>query len=330
MAKKRRQPHAGAAKNCRRLGTRIKRGLDQLSNLDAVTKQSTPKHDSTRLERNKRAVKSSKRTQGPSSRDKVASGSVSQSKAITTSVHSCGHSVPLSSSASGCGWREWMHIKERLFDQEVGCAGNSGRRQALDHIERVWKARARPNRPLPSYVETTLLLLEAVTHDEENRLSPLAAVMLYGAAISRAVHIMTGSFASGTDDTYRKRARAIEFPEEAVEVRQRVAHGTVPLLTELRWVCGLVLQFLFQKYWIEQEQHLVLLEGHNWEEEEEEEEEGNAIVEETSSLETPHATVGEMRALLEELSDDDEDGNDDALNSACQSEAIEVGGWKLL
>lgn len=101
--------------------------------------------------------------------------------------------------------------------------------------------------PLPSWMRSYTTLVD----------SDFLA-QCYGAALSRAVHVMTGSFVDGDDgDTYRKRARARGFPEEAVEVRQRVAHAAVlPGLSELRWVTSLVLQYLYRQYWMVQEAHL--------------------------------------------------------------------------
>ena len=89
----------------------------------------------------------------------------------------------------------------------------------------------------------------------------------YCLAISRAVHLMTAGQAQGVVEegvlapsTYREKAASIEMPEEAVEVRNEVAHGhSLPSLTLLRWTCGLLLDWLFEKYWVLQERHIKTL-----------------------------------------------------------------------
>ncbi|CAD2212663.1 hypothetical protein AGDE_15570 [Angomonas deanei] len=95
--------------------------------------------------------------------------------------------------------------------------------------------------------------------DEEDEVSSGDVHQLYGAAISRVVHVMTGSFSMGSATTYRQRAQKIGFPEEAVEVRQRVAHGALPSLSEMRWVAALTLQFLYKNYWQLQRKELMAL-----------------------------------------------------------------------
>ncbi|CCW71726.1 unnamed protein product [Phytomonas sp. Hart1] len=115
---------------------------------------------------------------------------------------------------------------------------------------------------------------------------------------------MIGSFATGAaGDTYRKRARKVDFPEEAVEVRQRMAHGSVPGVSELRWVCGILLQFLFTNYWSAQERHIQQMEAS-----------AAAASSEDEAEEEPRApaSVEDMRALLDMLSaSSDEDADVD-------------------
>ncbi|KAG5508719.1 hypothetical protein JKF63_05217 [Porcisia hertigi] len=159
------------------------------------------------------------------------------------------------STVFGADWCEWMEVKRVLFDMT---ATTAAKRSALEIIH-VWRQRTRKERELPAYVESTEVLMDAILQDENDALQDVPLRMCYGAAILRTVHVMTGSFATGFADTYRKRASEIGFPEEAVEVRQRVAHGVLPLVSELRWVCGLVLQFLFLHYWLEQERQVYLM-----------------------------------------------------------------------
>ena len=87
---------------------------------------------------------------------------------------------------------------------------------------------------------------------------PSVVANSYGGAISRALHILTGGLIrSGSfvdeESSYRSRARDIGLPEEAVEARRRVAHGNMPLLSELRLTTALVVEHLHDRYWALQE-----------------------------------------------------------------------------
>ncbi|CAM37659.1 conserved hypothetical protein [Leishmania braziliensis MHOM/BR/75/M2904] len=221
-------------------GHRIRSGLDELGDLDAPKKRVERKDSTAALTET-----------GDSSVTERATTETTLSNCATTGIP-----IPaLFSTVFGEDWREWTEVKRVLFDMSATAAA---KRSALEAIH-IWRQRARKERELPAYVESTEVLLDAMLQDEEDALKDGPLRMCYGAAISRVVHIMTGSFASGTADTYRKRASEIGFPEEAVEVRQRVAHGALPLTSELRWVCGLVLQFLFTQYWLEQERQVYLM-----------------------------------------------------------------------
>ncbi|KAF8293670.1 hypothetical protein TcBrA4_0072670 [Trypanosoma cruzi] len=242
MARKRSRAWQNSPSEKRKRGTCIKSGLGELGDLDAVAPTGTSGRISADVSNTKA----------------VGAASAEGEFAFSTAPFlSLSRSAP---SVFGHGWGEWKRVKQMLFDPQNGTGLTEARRKALNRIQLVWKARERKNRQLPAYAEATALLMEAFSLDEGDKLLSLGAVSFYGAAISRAVHLMTGSFARGAADTYRKRARLIGFPEEAVEVRQRVAHGALPLLSELRWVCGLVLQFLFHHYWVEQERHVHLME----------------------------------------------------------------------
>ncbi|CBZ25195.1 conserved hypothetical protein [Leishmania mexicana MHOM/GT/2001/U1103] len=283
-------------------GHRIRRGLEELDDLDAPKKRKERKDEASPAERATTAT-----ALGDCTADNTSAA------ARTTPA--------IFSTVFGEDWGEWAEVKRVLFDMNATAAA---KRSALETIH-VWRQRARKERELPAYVESTEVLLDAMLQDEEDALKDGPLRMCYGAAISRVVHVMTGSFASGSADTYRKRASEIGFPEEAVEVRQRVAHGALPLTSELRWVCGLVLQFLFTQYWLEQERQVYLME----------QEQGSSSsaagalrkprqrqsarastttpAEETSvsaaSLPPPSVTVDDMRALLHDLeSGADSDG----------------------
>ncbi|KAH9584246.1 Las1-like [Trypanosoma melophagium] len=340
MGVKRARAQQTASNERRKRGTCIKKGLDELGDLDfalnPTTGKATTKTNSTKVT----SITNHTATTTGSSSTMVGTNPLTDAVKIDTENDMAFHSTPISSSCSpaasvfGHGWEEWRHVKHLLFHSDGNKSVTQGRRIALDRIQHLWQARGRKHRPFPAYVESTALLLEAVSLDEEDKLSSSAAVVFYGAAISRAVHLMTGTFARGEDDTYRKRARAIGFPEEAVEVRQRVAHGALPLLSELRWVCGLVLQFLFQHYWLEQERHVRLMEEEDEEEEVQKKEKGvNTNVLQQREC-PPTSTVEEMRQLLEELgstSEEEEGGTDEKpIGDAPNVAEIVQDGWKLL
>ncbi|KAG5481941.1 hypothetical protein LSCM1_05653 [Leishmania martiniquensis] len=290
-------------------GHRIRRGLEELTDLDAPAKSKARKDDATAVV--------SIRASPPEETATKSDGTDCTKAPLPTAT--CSTSA-IFSTVFGEDWCEWAEVKRVLFDMT---ATTAVKRRALETIQ-VWRQRVRKERELPAYVEATEVLFDAVLQDEENALQDGPLRMCYGAAISRVVHIMTGSFASGAADTYRKRATQIDFPEEAVEVRQRVAHGALPLTSELRWVCGLVLQYLFTQYWLEQERQVYLMH----------QKEGSSspsvgaprtarqrqpaqVSASASRCETnssaasralPSVTVDDMKALLREL-ESDEDGN---------------------
>lgn len=103
---------------------------------------------------------------------------------------------------------------------------------------------------LPPHVEATDLLVSAQLSDNERVLSQFdedRVRTLYGAAVSRAVYFMLE--AERQKETYRSKARMIGMPEELTETRNLVAHGQMPQLSMLRWVCGLGLQYLHRDWW---------------------------------------------------------------------------------
>ncbi|KPI89330.1 hypothetical protein ABL78_1559 [Leptomonas seymouri] len=227
-----------AAAERRFRGHRIRGGLDELGDLDLPRRQRQRKETTATVA-------------APAPPGKTGA----KDAASTGAAPLLSSSTAVSSTVFGPDWSAWIEVKRVLFDME---AAVEAKRTALDKM-RVWHLRTRKERALPPYVEATEVLLDAMLQDESDAVADGPQRMCYGAAISRVVHIMTGSFASGHADTYRKRAQEIGFPEEAVEVRQRVAHGVLPLTSELRWVCGLVLQFVFTEYWLEQERQLYLM-----------------------------------------------------------------------
>ncbi|CAG9572053.1 conserved hypothetical protein [Leishmania major strain Friedlin] len=312
-----RRSHVGEAQRRQALaerrfrGHRIRRGLEELGDLDAPKKRKERSDGVAALTET-----------GDASPAERATTATALDDCTTDSATAAARTTPaIFSTVFGADWGEWAEVKRVVFDMNATAAE---KRSALETIH-VWRHRARKERELPAYVESTEVLLDAMLQDEEDALKDGPLRMCYGAAISRVVHVMTGSFASGAADTYRKRASEIGFPEEAVEVRQRVAHGALPLTSELRWVCGLVLQFLFTQYWLEQERQVYLMQ----------QEQGTSLSEasalrkprqrqparastatlavETSvsaaSLPPPSVTIDDMKALLHDLeSDADGDG----------------------
>lgn len=295
-----------AAAERRFRGHRIRGGLDELGDLDVPQKQ---------RERKDAAPSPVAITAAAAAATSTVSAPAAESPLLS-------HSTAVSTTVFGIDWSEWLEVKRVLFDTE---ATVEAKRTALDRMQ-VWHLRARKERQLPPYVEATEVLLNAMLQDEADALADGAQRMCYGAAVSRVVHIMTGSFASGSADTYRKRAQEIGFPEEAVEVRQRVAHGALPLASELRWVCGLALQFIFTEYWLEQERQLYLMEAidmtpvvrsRNTEPEAKakkrtgaQKPECKAAVPSQTAAPPPLVSMDDMKALLDDLEDDEENAND--------------------
>lgn len=264
----------------RKRGTRIKKGLDELSNLDAPILRTSNTDD--------RSTDGGKR---PRSGTELAENRTADSAASATEQRT----------VFAADWSDWVAVKEALFP---GTRGTSARERdsseagpddgralgaALQTMQ-LWTARQRRMASaktsvveVPAYVEATKLIVEAQVADrmlvvqprvgnwtEAAGLAKLSQTTswgrdvvcgVYGNAVSRAVHLMTGSLIASRSfvneaTTYRQRAQAVGFPEEAVELRQRIAHGSEPLLTELRWVAQLVLQHLHDAYWVVQASHV--------------------------------------------------------------------------
>lgn len=175
-----------------------------------------------------------------------------------------------------------------MNQQESQLSSMLAKKHFLTYCE-LWHARSRLSCPLPAYIEASELLIQAMLLDQsmDQEEAPLASAtpphippplpshyprvgtipvdspfffstrmvrLFYGAVLSRIVHVLTGSFSKSKSlNTYRKRAKELKLPEELVEVRQRVAHGSVPTITELRWVASMAWQYLFQQFWIPEE-----------------------------------------------------------------------------
>lgn len=230
--------------NPRAMGRRIKRGLEELGELDARSFNS-PEQKKPRKET--KDIQEVRRTNN--SEDNLLDDSSSISSAESSVVVS---------HVFNSNWDDWREAKRAVFSPSSSVQD----KQEFISFCSLWHSRERAGlREVPPYIEATELLVSAMLLDQENTQPCGIICQSYGAALSRLVHVMTGSFArEGGLDTYRKRAKQIGLPEEAVEVRQRFAHGNVPHITELRWVSALVMQFLFQTYWLEQETEIQQME----------------------------------------------------------------------
>jgi ribosomal biogenesis protein LAS1 len=245
-----------AAQDQRKRGTRIKFGLDELGNLDA-----------------------------PQAPNKTTAKTFYKASVLPDGgTPIMGKACSRTSSAGVFGtWLHWQRVKDLLFPAIREGRDRSEDLAAARCLVNLWKLRSRPALrtadaaaaaiTAPPYVESTLMLLEAQRLDQiafggENMtfyagqggfLGGLVAPQ-YSAAVLRVVHMMTSDLVTAKSfrdeqTTYRTRARQIGFPEEAVEVRQRIAHGSSPGLEELRWVSSLLLEFLYLHFWLPQSQH---------------------------------------------------------------------------
>lgn len=175
-------------------------------------------------------------------------------------------------------------------------------------------------RAVPPYVAATVDVIEAQLIDrqfvEHNTATATAAVLGYASAITRAIHILTGSaITSGSfvdeETTYRTRAFAIGLPDEVVELRRRVAHGGMPLLCEFRIGSALLLWYLHRTFWHTQAQQIKQLIK----------EEAEMVVVRAKRLqsaaaagvESAEVTLDDMKRLLE--SSDDEDASEEEAGS---------------
>jgi ribosomal biogenesis protein LAS1 len=231
--------------NRRKLGTRIKQGLESIQNLDAV--------------QNERSTEARQSTKRPRE-DKAPSSAVASS-----TREELGLKPPATVFAED--WSDWTTVKQQLFPSP----GSAQPKDAGDSVQaalktmQVWLQRSRNGAgraTVPAYVESTMLLVKSQQLDRQASevVDVCTADVLrasYAHSLSRAVHLMTGSLVKSRSfmnesTTYRQRAQSSGFPEEAVEVRQRIAHGAEPVLSELRWVAAMTLQHLFHVYWVAQ------------------------------------------------------------------------------
>eukprot|EP00796_Vickermania_ingenoplastis_P007086 gene7086-5021_t len=231
------------ASNRRALGRRIKRGLEGLHDLDA--RRPSPAAAASPPPTKQRRVESPVRSPSGTEEDEDGDDAGSSSREDV---------LPHIFAAD---WSDWRAAKRAVFRP----GSSAGDKRCFLSLCELWRARARSDRVLPPYVEATELLVGPMAMDQSNEQPTGLLAQSYGAALSRVVHVLAGSFArDGGLDTYRKRAHEMGLPEEAVEVRQRVAHGALPHITELRWVSSLVLQYLYQTFWVVQESEVQRME----------------------------------------------------------------------
>lgn len=257
---------SNANTNRRKLGTRIKQGVADIRRLDAAP----PTHQVRKRERD------SGNSDNSSKNRRTEASATEHSESVATAVEAgAARVLPLDtpSSVFSKDWSDWSAVKQQLFSTHTNSEDVfKGVQSALVTI-RTWARRSRHGAGLgavPPYVEATAALAEAQQLDRSTSSSfgaspsPADCVVdssalraSYAHAISRAVHFMTGSLIKSRsfvneNTTYRQRAQSSGFPEEAVEVRQRIAHGAEPTLAELRWVAAMTLQHLFHTYWVAQ------------------------------------------------------------------------------
>lgn len=235
---------AAVNNNPRAMGLRIKRGLEELGDLDATSSANNLPH-------RKKNRKETENTCDYRNEEKVVECSLNDAPSSSSSAEVVPH-------VFSWKWDDWREAKRAAFSTT---SSPSDKRQFI-YLCSLWHARVRSGeKTVPPYVQATELLVCAMLIDQENIQPNRIICQSYAAALSRLVHVMTGTFVrDGGLDTYRKRAKQIGLPEEAVEVRQRFAHGSVPHITELRWVAAMVMQFLFHNYWSEQEAEIQQME----------------------------------------------------------------------
>lgn len=238
--------------NRRKLGTRIKQGLNDLHDLDAVKRATVDGKKSVKRQREE---------------ELATSTSAAAATPVETHLGLVGSVTP-PTTVFADDWADWSSVKQQLFPsggpQQKNVEFESGVHDALQTMN-VWLQRSRNGAgraTIPAYVEATMLLVKSQQLDRQktSALDTTCADVLrasYSHSISRAVHLMTGSLVKSRSfmnesTTYRQRAQSSGFPEEAVEVRQRIAHGSEPVLSELRWVAAMTLQHLFHVYWVAQ------------------------------------------------------------------------------
>lgn len=277
------------AQDRRKRGTRIKQGLDGLSDLDAKPTapeevvpcaRSSSSTATTLSAENRKPYRDAKRPR-------------SSKAAEDETMETEGGDAKLPRTVFAADWSDWLQVKNAVFPVPMISLADVQRAAAVRDAINVMNSWAQRHRrgfvEIPPYAEATRWLIAAQAEDaaHHQRLltkasesnggsnsntkvghdAPFDVIKgMYQHAVSRAVHLLTGSVIrsrtaapdgeSGLPTTYRGRAQTTGFPEEAVETRQRIAHGAEPSLMELRWVTALVLQYLYDAYWAVQAAHV--------------------------------------------------------------------------
>lgn len=240
----------------RRNRLHIHKGLETLVNLDAASQEAKQEADLERRSRPPPNLQSAPRKRWREEQDeqKEAKRAEEVSEPAFIVEEAC---APLTA---------WAMVKNDLFGTD-----EQKRMVALEQLK-IWRDNFQPcvqryrfvsqqALRFPPYVEATIHIMDAQQLDRSVLRSPSSSIsssvvaQAYSSAITRSVTELTkvsdGKNAKSREaSTYRQRAKSVDLPEEAIDVRNQLAHGAaLPTLNMLRWVASLLLQFIFEAAW---------------------------------------------------------------------------------
>ncbi|KAF2898929.1 hypothetical protein ILUMI_07243 [Ignelater luminosus] len=139
---------------------------------------------------------------------------------------------------------EWKHVYDSIFSESTT---HASKLRALELLL-MWKTRT-PR--LPSGVEGTLIILDAILQDEEH-ISEETLRNLYGTAIMRFLNLCGAS--GDKQGTFYRTAKQNNLPDWLIDLRHDIAHDQiVPSRDMLERGLEVCLDWLKREYWKKQE-----------------------------------------------------------------------------
>ncbi len=160
------------------------------------------------------------------------------------------------------GWDEWMHVYRNLFNEMVGNNNNNNNnniwatkiRSSLGTIN-MWRTRCK----VPLYVDCTANIFKSLLDHRMNTSSksPNVYRLSYSMSIVRLVNGVVekeqrGQYAQAVSGI----AERIGLPRSLVDLRHEATHGDLPSLTRLNAAAIMALEWLHNRYWRIQADHL--------------------------------------------------------------------------
>jgi Las1-like len=150
-------------------------------------------------------------------------------------------------------WNEWTLVRSQLWATQPNARAEGVSRVA------VWRSRER----IPHAVDCTAQLVDIALHDAgwhslaSERRSDMELRLLYSSIVLRCVNGLVDAGQKGSHAmSVQHLAKAVGLPSWLVDLRHDAAHKELPSLSTLRLAGNFLLDYLLQRYWAVQQEHL--------------------------------------------------------------------------